>query len=167
MSEAQGTKTPSRPWHLWLIGVVGGLWSLIGVMSFMLTQMNVEAVMSQYPPEQREYFETFPLWADAFWAIYKEYETDRVKLGDRTLELIKEFPDAAAVTGPTTIRTLAAEWLKLRDDKNKLIKKYYAMAEKQLSPRIASRWMQIEHRIGLLIDLQIASEVPLIDRLPR
>ena len=105
--------------------------------------------------------------ADAFWAIYKEYETDRVKLGDRTLELIKEFPDAAAVTGPTTIRTLAAEWLKLRDDKNKLIKKYYAMAEKQLSPRIASRWMQIEHRIGLLIDLQIASEVPLIDRLPR
>ena len=69
MSEAQQTKTPGRPWHLWLIGIVGGLWSSIGVMSFMLTQMNVEAVMSQYPPEQREYFETFPLWAVAFWAI--------------------------------------------------------------------------------------------------
>ena len=59
----------SRPWHLWLIGIIGSLWSAMGVVSFMLTQMNVEAVMSRFPPEQRAYFESFPLWADAFWAI--------------------------------------------------------------------------------------------------
>jgi hypothetical protein len=41
----------------------------MGVLSFVLTQMNVEAVMSRFPPQQREYFESFPLWADAFWAI--------------------------------------------------------------------------------------------------
>jgi lipid-A-disaccharide synthase-like uncharacterized protein len=69
VSEAQGTKTPGRPWHLWLIGIIGGLWSSIGVISFTLTQMNVEAVMSRFPPQQREYFESFPLWAVAFWAI--------------------------------------------------------------------------------------------------
>ena len=69
MSEAQGTTTPGRPWHVWLIGIVGGLWSSIGVLSFMLTQMNVEAVMSRFPPQQREYFASFPLWAVAFWAI--------------------------------------------------------------------------------------------------
>ena len=69
MSGAQGTKAPGRPWHLWLIGIIGGLWSSIGVISFMLTQMNVEAVMSRFPPQQREYFESFPLWAVAFWAI--------------------------------------------------------------------------------------------------
>jgi hypothetical protein len=69
VSEAQGTKTPGRPWHLWLIGMIGGLWSSIGVISLMLTQMKVEAVMSRFPPQQREYFESFPLWAVAFWAI--------------------------------------------------------------------------------------------------
>jgi len=69
MSEVQGTKTPGRPWHLWLIGMIGGLWNSIGVVSFMLTQMDVEAVMSRFPPQQREYFESFPLWAVAFWAI--------------------------------------------------------------------------------------------------
>jgi hypothetical protein len=69
MSEAQGTKTPGRPWHLWLIGIIGLLWNAMGVVSFVLTQMNVEAVMSRFPPQQREYFESFPLWADAFWAI--------------------------------------------------------------------------------------------------
>jgi len=39
------------------------------VISFMLTQMNVEAVMSRFPPQQREYFQSFPLWTVAFWAI--------------------------------------------------------------------------------------------------
>ena len=69
MSEAQRTRTPGRPWHLWLIGILGGLWSSMGVVSFMLTQMKVEAVMSRFPPQQREYFESFPWWAVAFWAI--------------------------------------------------------------------------------------------------
>jgi hypothetical protein len=35
----------------------------------MLTQLNVEAVMSGFPPQQRAYFLAFPLWADAAWAI--------------------------------------------------------------------------------------------------
>ena len=69
MVEAQGTTTPGRPWHLWVIGIIGGLWSVMGVVSFILTQMNVEAVMSGFPPQQREYFSSFPLWTDAFWAI--------------------------------------------------------------------------------------------------
>ena len=69
MPDAQGTTTQGRPWHLWLIGILGGLWSLMGVVSFVLTQMKVEAVMSRFPPQQREYFESFPWWAVAFWAI--------------------------------------------------------------------------------------------------
>jgi len=69
MSAAQGTMTPDRPWHLWLIGILGGLWSSMGVISFMLTQTKVEAVMSRFPPQQRAYFESFPWWAVAFWAI--------------------------------------------------------------------------------------------------
>ena len=71
MFEAHGTATPGRPWHLWLIGITGGLWSSIGVLSFMLTQMNVEAVMSRFPPQQRAYFESFApyVWPVAFWAI--------------------------------------------------------------------------------------------------
>ncbi|HEX6943221.1 MAG TPA: hypothetical protein VF128_09865 [Gemmatimonadaceae bacterium] len=69
MTELQEKTIPGRPWHLWLIGIIGGLWSLMGVISFILTQMNVEAVMSRFPPQQREYFESFPWWVVAFWAI--------------------------------------------------------------------------------------------------
>ena len=66
---AHGTTASGRPWHLWLIGIIGGLWSLMGVVSFILTRMKVEAVMSRFPPQQRVYFESFPWWAVTFWAI--------------------------------------------------------------------------------------------------
>ena len=69
MLNAQGSSTPNRPWHLWVIGIIGGLWSAMGGLSFVLTQMNVEAAMSRFPPEQRAYFESFPWWAVACWAI--------------------------------------------------------------------------------------------------
>ena len=62
-------RTTGRPWHLWLIGIIGILWSAMGVVSFMLTEMRVEAVMSRFPPQQRAYFESFPWWSVAFWAI--------------------------------------------------------------------------------------------------
>ena len=44
MSRA-GTTSPGRPWHVWVVGIIGGLWSAMGVLSFALTQMSVEAVM--------------------------------------------------------------------------------------------------------------------------
>ena len=69
MLEAKRTTFPGRPWHLWLAGILGFLWSSMGVVSFLLTQLKVEAVMSRFPPQQREYFASFPWWAVAFWAI--------------------------------------------------------------------------------------------------
>ena len=97
-----------------------------------------------------------------FWPIYKAYEAERTQLGDRLLEMIRKYPDAVMVTGPDTIRDLAADWLKLQDDRVKLMKKYYTQVEKKISPRVAARWMQVEHRLWLLFSLQLASEVPLI-----
>ena len=69
MVEAQHQTIPGRPWHLWLTGIAGVLWSAMGVVSFILTRMNVEAVMSRFPPPQREYFASFPSWAVGFWAV--------------------------------------------------------------------------------------------------
>jgi hypothetical protein len=40
MSKAQSTKTPGRPWHLWLIGIIGVLWSSIGVLSWRITRVR-------------------------------------------------------------------------------------------------------------------------------
>jgi len=69
MSQAEVRSVGRTPWHLWLVGMVGGLWSVMGMVSFVLTQLNVASAMDRFPPEQRAYFTSFPWWSDASWGI--------------------------------------------------------------------------------------------------
>lgn len=57
------------PWHLWVVGIISLLWNLGGVVDYTLTQMRNEAYLSQFTPEQLEYFTSFPTWFEAFWAL--------------------------------------------------------------------------------------------------
>lgn len=41
----------------------------MGVVDFMMTQTKNEAYMSQFTPEQLEYFYGFPIWAVIAWAV--------------------------------------------------------------------------------------------------
>jgi len=97
-----------------------------------------------------------------FWPIYREYEKERTALGDRTIDLIKRYPDAVNLTGTETLRTVSADWFKLQDDRISLMKKYYNKVEKKTALRVAVRWIQIEYRLSLLLNLQIASEIPMV-----
>jgi len=58
-----------RPWHLWVVGIVALLWNAVGAMDYLMTQTRNEKYMSQFTPEQLEYFYGFPAWVVAAWAI--------------------------------------------------------------------------------------------------
>lgn len=58
-----------RPWHLWVVGIVALLWNAVGAMDYLMTQTRSEQYMSQFTPEQLEYFYGFPAWVVAAWAI--------------------------------------------------------------------------------------------------
>jgi len=57
------------PRHLWIIGILAVLWNAVGALDYSATQLKLESYMSQFPPEQLEYFYAFPAWAVAAWAI--------------------------------------------------------------------------------------------------
>ena len=57
------------PWHLWLVGVLGLLWSSMGVLDFVMTQSKNEAYMGGFSEAQLEYFYGFPVWTVICWAI--------------------------------------------------------------------------------------------------
>ena len=59
-------------------------------------------------------------------------------------------------------KQIAKDWFKLQESQLGLLKKYHKKFEKAVSPRVATKFVQIENQIGLLIDLQVASERPLI-----
>jgi hypothetical protein len=61
--------TRKTPVHLWIVGILAVLWNAVGAYDYIATQYKIESYMSQFTPEQLEYFYNFPVWVDAAWAI--------------------------------------------------------------------------------------------------
>lgn len=68
MTEAATAPVP-RPKHLWVIGILALLWDSMGAFDYVMTQTQNEAYMSNFTPEQLEFFYNFPSWVVFFWAI--------------------------------------------------------------------------------------------------
>ena len=69
MVEDAGVTPQPTPWHLWLIGILGFLWDSGGAFDYLMTQTQNESYMSQFTPEQLEFFYGLPSWVVAFWAL--------------------------------------------------------------------------------------------------
>jgi hypothetical protein len=68
MTEVAAAPAP-RPKHLWVVGILAVLWDGMGVFDYLMTQTQNEAYMSNFTPEQLEFFNNFPSWVVFFWAI--------------------------------------------------------------------------------------------------
>ena len=97
-----------------------------------------------------------------FWPIYREYELDASKVGDDLLALIKDYAANYDTLSDEMAKDLAGRALKIDEEELKLRKKYFKKVEKALGSVTAAKFLQIENQIRLLIDLQIAQSLPLI-----
>jgi hypothetical protein len=100
--------------------------------------------------------------ADAFWPIYRAYDAELATIGDRRVALIKKFAATYGTTTEEAASTFAKEWFGIQDDRMALRKKYFGKVAKATSSIIAARFIQVENLVGMLIDIQIAAELPLV-----
>jgi hypothetical protein len=100
--------------------------------------------------------------ASAFWPIHREYEIELSRIIDDRIELIKDYGQNYDNLTNEKAKALARQVFALEKRRTKLKKKYFKKFEKALSAIIAAKFIQVESQINLLIDLQIASELPLI-----
>ena len=98
---------------------------------------------------------------EAFWPIYREYDLEMAKLGDERVALIADYAkNYANVTNEVADR-LASRALELESRRQELKGQVYQKVKKALSPLTAARFLQVEHQLLLLIDLQIAASLPI------
>jgi hypothetical protein len=100
-----------------------------------------------------------------FWSVYKDYEDELFAIGDKRLALLRDYAKLIATGGITEdkARELAPAWFEIQTQQLELLKKYHSILQEKLSPIRAAQFVQIEHRFGLVIDLSIASDLPLMD----
>ena len=101
--------------------------------------------------------------AASFWPIYEEYEQTFTRLGDTELELILDYAATFDSMTDDAASQLAGRLLDLLDDEQSLRRDYHAKFEAALGGAAAARFLQVERRIGTLLDLQLAADIPLLE----
>ena len=59
----------NTPWHLWVVGIFAVLFNAGGAFDYVMTQTANEAYMSQFSADEIAWFNSFPWWVEASWAI--------------------------------------------------------------------------------------------------
>jgi len=101
--------------------------------------------------------------AQKFWPVYKEYEAEFDKLMDRELELIKKYAENYADLSDEMADVLIKQAMDLDNEQLDLDKKYYAKLKKEIGAKLAAKFRMVDKRINLMINLQVAASVPVIE----
>ncbi|NWG28762.1 MAG: hypothetical protein HXY48_09550 [Ignavibacteriaceae bacterium] len=97
----------------------------------------------------------------AFWPVYNEFEYELEKLSGKRIANIKDF--AANYDSLTDAKAdeLIKTSFSFQNDRLDLNEKYYKKFAEVLTPIVAAKYMQLENQIQLILDLNIAANLPL------
>jgi hypothetical protein len=97
-----------------------------------------------------------------FWPIYQEYQAEIAKMTDRKLAGIKDYADNYEKMTQEKAKELTDLALQWESDRVVVKKKYVDRMRQALSSKTAGRFLQVENQIQFLMDLQIASSLPVV-----
>ena len=98
--------------------------------------------------------------AAVFWPVYKMYEAEEAKLDEEHMQLVKSYADHWTPFTDAEARDLVEKSLALENRRTDLKTKYVDRFNKVLPGLTVAKFFQLEHRLDLLVDLKIASELP-------
>ena len=101
--------------------------------------------------------------ATKFWPIYDQYIQETIKINDTRWELMKDY----ATNYDKMSEQLAEEYMKKSATVDQqlvaLREKYVPIFQKVVSTKKTALWYQLDRRLDLVINLQLAAMVPVVD----
>jgi hypothetical protein len=100
--------------------------------------------------------------AEQFWPIYDQYTAELVKINDKKYASIKQFAQQYNTLTDDQAENLTRSTLEVDQSVAQLRLKYMPIFRKVISGKKTALFFQIDHRLVMLIDLQLASQIPLV-----
>jgi hypothetical protein len=100
--------------------------------------------------------------ADAFWPVYDRYEAELRRLGDEKLALINDYADNYKTMSEAKAGELTSKAIELDILRTSLLQQYLPQFQKALTNRRAAQFYQFEMPLLKIVDLQIASQLPIM-----
>jgi hypothetical protein len=102
--------------------------------------------------------------AAKFWPIYKEYDAELTKLNDQRVQNIKEYARSYDQMTNEKADELIQKSLAYQKQRADLLAKTYERVKQAVGAITAARFAQVENQLLLIIDLQIASSLPVVSQ---
>jgi hypothetical protein len=99
--------------------------------------------------------------ATQFWPVYEQYSADTGKINDTRAAIIKEYSQEYGTLTDDQADNLIRRWLDTDIEQGKLRQRYVPIFRKVLPGKKAATFFQLDRRIGMMIDLQLTSQLPL------
>jgi len=100
--------------------------------------------------------------AAKFWPLYDAYTQETIKVNDQRYALVKEYAANYATMTDTLAASYIRRWIQVDEAGSKLRLEWIPKFEQTLGEKKAAIFFQIDHRIGLMMELQLAAQLPLI-----
>jgi len=101
--------------------------------------------------------------AEKFWPVYEQYVSDLVNINGKKYALIKQYVETRGVLTDAEAESAVSEWVGVDQSVAELRRKYIANFRKVLSPKNTALFYQLDRRVQLMIDLQLAASLPMIE----
>ena len=98
----------------------------------------------------------------AFTPVYDQYSAAMKAVWDKKIQLVKDYAAKYANMDDATAKSLLSRSNALEKESMSVRTSYEKKMMKVLPASMVARWSQIETRLAKLIDLQVASEIPLM-----
>ena len=100
--------------------------------------------------------------AKAFWPLYREYANKQQTLGDQRVSVIKDYGAQYDTLTDAQADGLMDRMIKFNKSRNELTAQYYPKFKKAIGAKQAAKFIQVDNRLSLLVDLQLANSIPII-----
>jgi hypothetical protein len=98
----------------------------------------------------------------AFWPVYRDYVRDQQVIADKRLGLITDYAQHIETLDDSKAKEMSQRMLNIENESVKLREKYWPRFEQALGAKRAAKFYQVDNRLSLMINVQLASQIPLI-----
>lgn len=102
--------------------------------------------------------------ASAFWPVYRQYEADLAAINDKKVSIMKDYMSRHEALTEQQAKQLAEDVFDVDQKTLDLREKCFGALEKAIPAKTIVRWLQLERRLQLLVDAQLAKDLPVIQK---
>ena len=101
--------------------------------------------------------------APKFWPVYGQYTAELAKINDAKLAAIKDYAANYSTLTDDKALALTRQIIGIEESVGQLRLKYVPIFSKVISGKKTALFFQLDRRLTWLVDLQVASEVSLVE----